>query len=185
MGKVIAFIGLLFFQSLSAQDGRIPWMVGQKLSWADFQTGEKGRNRFAAESSCGLFYSLTQEGDRTLVSVFAYFLPTESWVVAGKQNDRLLAHEQLHFDIAEFWSRKMKKSFAKYELPVKTFIKQKADKKMKDEYNRFFKEMMKMQQRYDSDTAHGTNEREQAKWEKDIQRRLDGLSQFAPSAAGQ
>lgn len=178
MGKVIAFVCLLFFQSLSGQDGRIPWIEGQKLTWDDFQSVEKGRNRFAAESSCGLFYSLTQEGDRTRVTVFAYFIPDESWVVAAKKNERLLAHEQLHFDIAELWARKMKKSFAKYELPVQSFIKQKADRKMKEEYARFFKEMMKMQQRYDHETVHGTKEREQEKWERDIKRNLDALSQF-------
>lgn len=106
------------------------------------------------------------------VHVHAYFLPKESWVLSEKMTEALLAHEQLHFDIAELFARKMKMTFAEYELPVKTFIDKKADQRMEKAYHQIFKEMMEMQHLYDEETGHGTDVKAQEEWVSQIKNKL-------------
>lgn len=170
--KVIAFVGVLLAQFAFGQENQIPWNEERKLTWDDFVSLEKGRNRFSAESSCGLSYKTEQIGSMVYVHVHAYFLPKESWVLSEKMTEALLAHEQLHFDIAELFARKMKMTFAEYELPVKTFIDKKADQRMEKAYHQIFKEMMEMQHLYDEETGHGTDVKAQEEWVSQIKNKL-------------
>jgi hypothetical protein len=150
--KLPLLFALISAVSFAQQEEKIIWKALRPLTWDDFIKLEKGKNRFAAESMCGLAYSVRQEGDRIIIETEAYLIQSGSWVVESKQTKDLLNHEQLHFDIAELWNRKLHKRLRKYELPVKSFVDRNIAHKLEIEYKRCFAEMMKIQRTYDRET---------------------------------
>lgn len=86
-----------------------------------------------------------------------------------QRDAQLLEHEQLHFDIAEVTVRRIKARFASYTNacaepggtePIQQMVVQ-ADRELQEE-----------QQRYDRETAHGTNARAQEQWTLKIRKAL-------------
>ena len=91
-----------------------------------------------------------------------YFVPSRSWSVKSKQTPELLRHEQVHFDIAEFFTR----------LLLQTLNKQTYTENYKAEIELVYQDIAKkkqaMQDLYDTQTNHSKNEVIQAQWEQYI-----------------
>ncbi len=88
-----------------------PWRSDTKLNWSNFRgVAPLDRGLKTAVTSVqieidGEFF----EGEIPTVNVLTYFLPEKSWTIV---NDSMtLRHEQLHFDIAELYARKIRKEF--------------------------------------------------------------------------
>lgn len=153
-------------QKAPAED-KIHWNNSRKLSWQDFKGNPRESSQFSAESSLQISYGLkiSQEGGVTnyLFTVDCYFEKKDSWVKPDKKTDALLKHEQIHFDIAEYFARKLRKEFKKNTFTIADY-----QSKSKAIFNKNFTEYQSYQTAYDEDTRHGSIPEEQAKWEEKV-----------------
>lgn len=89
-----------------------------------------------------------------------------SWT-SDTTNMELLGHEQLHFDIAELYRRKIEMELIK--------LQQKNEKRAsvyRAEIKRILNEFNIYSRRYDRESNHGKNKPEQEKWKKEVVLRL-------------
>jgi hypothetical protein len=109
-----------------------------------------------------------ENGEVVLDLVFkTYMLKSSSWVRSGN-NSYGLNHEQRHFDIAKIIIEQLKNTLAKLELEPHNY-----DRKISFHYLEAFREMNRMQEDYDGQTANGSNAPAQERWNK----KIDGLLQ--------
>ncbi|HUP40335.1 MAG TPA: DUF922 domain-containing protein [Vicinamibacterales bacterium] len=174
----------------------IAWSVERKLTKADFRGRVPATAPSASMSAISIDAAWECEAGALVSSARATFEPSRSWwrnsggsVWAGagermnssqaqlearrntlQRDAQLLEHEQLHFDIAEVTARRIKARFANYTSacaeaggtePIQQMVVQ-ADRELQEE-----------QQRYDRDTAHGTNARAQEQWTQKIKKALN------------
>jgi hypothetical protein len=138
------------------------------LTWADFK-GRPRFNGFAASIFASIGYeanSRMENGEVVVDLVFkTYMLKSSSWVRTG--NDSYgLNHEQRHFDIAKITIERLKSTLAKLELDPHNY-----DRKISFHYLEAYREMNRMQEKYDAKTAHGLNAPAQDRWND----KIDGL----------
>lgn len=110
-----AFILLLSF--VQQQYDFIFWNAKRPLRLEDFkavqkdtiQIGNTGRFK-GAQSQLKFKFNTSQSSYTTTpkIEVLVYFNPNDSWMLI--KDDRTLEHEQIHFNIAELYARKMRKS---------------------------------------------------------------------------
>lgn len=186
MNYSIRLCCLLFFGvfcTLKGSSQVIEWNADRPLVWDDYQ-----KNHTAKETD-GLWaaktvYKVEIEPLNVLVdandniqnyedmTVVAQFFPKKSWVL--QRNDTLLMHEQLHFDIAELYARKMRYEFSKL---------QKAKTRRMDDYqevwNRNWQACKREQDQYDEDSNHGLNHDENNMWKLRIEAKLVTYAPFS------
>ena len=75
------------------------------------------------------------------------------------RNDYVLKHEQIHFDITEIYSRKLRKEFADAKIKSTDAVRAKTI------FDKVFSEMQKRQEKYDRETARGDKKETQENWE--------------------
>ena len=97
-----------------------------------------------------------KEGKVFVQSVFNTY---DSWVLPEGRNDYVLRHEQIHFDITEIYSRKLRKELADAKVTSANLIKAKAI------FDKVFNELQKRQNKYDRETKHGDKKETQENWE--------------------
>ncbi|HSI75177.1 MAG TPA: hypothetical protein VK957_04770 [Lunatimonas sp.] len=139
------------------------------LTWADF-TGRPRMGNYAAS----IFASIAYEGDSRLVDgeveidlVFkTYMLKNSSWV-KGTNNTYGLNHEQRHFDIAQLITERLKSKISKMTLLPHNF-----DRVVSFEFLEAYREMNRLQEEYDRETAHGMNSAAQSRWNTRIDNEL-------------
>lgn len=156
-----------------AQQDKYEWHKDSLLVWEDFK-GKPSRvaaDDVAALSFCGLrFQSCAYErGEEPTYKVTAYFQRSKSWSKEEHEVQYVLEHEQLHFDIAEVYARKMRKHFQ---------TKRVALEKSSAIYNEYYDEYVEMQDLYDEQTNHGTKDKEQAIWNEKVKKWLEELDDF-------
>jgi hypothetical protein len=152
----------------------ITWEKDLKLEWSDFKakpntellafaetkyTIEILPNEVAVDSNNNVI-------DYQSLTVVAIFYCELSWVY--QEDDFLLAHEQLHFDIAALYAQKMRTKFEELK-------KQKiADFDLYAQvYQDLWKECSILQKQYDKETNHGLLREENKKWTIEIRKQLD------------
>lgn len=169
----------------------IAWSVERKLTKGDFRGRMPAAAPNASMSAISIDATWECAAGALVSSARATFDPSRSWwrnaqgSVWGSAGERmsssqaqqaarrnavqldsqLLEHEQIHFDIAEVTVRKIRTGFAGFKSacaeaggtdPIQQMVAQ-ADRELSEE-----------QQRYDRETAHGTNERAQEQWKRRI-----------------
>lgn len=156
----------------------INWSKDRKLTWFDFKgKAASDLTPFGAESSCILALktnTITLIG-KPKTKVLNSFHCDDSWVkTKNLDNNTLLEHEQLHFDLSEIYARKLRKVISERKLNAFNFIK---------ETNKLFYEYFDLskdrQALYDKETNHGLDSLEQLKWKKTIESELTELDEFA------
>jgi len=163
---LILFVYLGFIAICTAQEEQvIAWSPELKLSWSDFQ-GKPTNEESAATTASGITYrfSTTTWGDEVELDfiVTTHFYPEKSWYRPNLCDAVILNHEQLHFDIAEVFSRKMRKrlSATKFTKNVKAEVA-----KIYEEINMA---LYAFQNRYDNETNFSRNREKQLLWNKKI-----------------
>ena len=99
--------------------------------------------------------------------IFTFFDPRESWVKSEKKSADLLKHEQLHFDIAELFARRLKKRLDKAPFTTDNY-----QRLTDDIFAEVLNEMDVIHNRYDHETRHGIELKIQHKWSTMIERKL-------------
>ena len=166
-------LGMVFLvTSFCFSQEEMLWTPNRKLSWADFKAKPQNNSDAAATTASGISYGFSAEVNgrgETIVNyeVNAYFYPKESWYKPSLANDLILSHEQLHFDIAELFARKMRMQLSKM-----TFTKN-VKKEIKQVYQATLKALQAYQKEYDRATNFSRNREQQLVWVKKINKILN------------
>jgi hypothetical protein len=156
---------------IKAQD--IQWQADRPLTWKDF----KGKPNFKTGYSAITFTSITYDINCQTKDSVSYaitfnlhclFYPQASWVRTREhESDDLLSHEQLHFDIAELYTRKLAAAF--HSAVFTRNYKEEID----DIYKKNAEEHRLMQVRYDTEVYRSMNM--QLRWQLYIYLQLKEL----------
>lgn len=176
-GLSIAFLVLGLFFNKFDNDKAIAWRENFKLTWAYFKANPDFTTKAAAVTASGISYRLSGERINGKMQVncdvTAYFYPNKSWYKKELASDKMLLHEQLHFDITELHARKMRAELANAEL----------NKNVKQEveaiYNAVLKQLRTMQKKYDAETNFSRNTEQQLIWKKKVETMLHQTRNYA------
>ncbi|WP_223033904.1 DUF922 domain-containing protein [Hanstruepera marina] len=170
---VFCIAALSFLKS----DQSIPWQENYKLSWENFIGQPDPNSDAAAVTSSGITfgYRLSRVNnviESIHVEVTAHFYPEKSWVKSNEADNHILAHEQLHFDITELYTRKLRKATSQ------VVVSQNANNELDAIHSRIVKELNDYQNHYDDETNYSRNHEAQAKWQKSIKEALEALKDY-------
>jgi hypothetical protein len=160
--------------TVSAQnhnDTIIYWDKDSPLEWPDFEGEPDKNNPLYAETYYELHLKPLYKNGTYKYKVINRFITTKSW--KKDTSKALLAHEQLHFDIAELYARKMREKITRIESSNET-----DPDKIIDVFQDQFKAMTNYQQQYDKDTNHGLKTKEQQQWERKVKNQLATTRKF-------
>ena len=157
------------------------------VTWADFQgTGEirTGEGRWQERNFAHIATTLRvspydledrQDGDEwvaTAVGVRPYAVMNKDFSGAkhGTRSAYTLAHEQLHFDIAEAFARRHAVELAAIEGRGDTRQAARVDlaRRHKERLEAVLQELFAFQDRYDLETDHGSRKKKQKKWAAEV-----------------
>ncbi|HTL09963.1 MAG TPA: hypothetical protein VL307_16930 [Chitinophagaceae bacterium] len=176
MKLLLTTLCLFYFSTFvfSQSQDTIYWSASYKLKWEDFQGKADSSSQFGAISYPGIKYFLSANEDSFNVKVICFFIKSKSWVRVYSTIG--LIHEQGHFDIAELFARKLRKSFAEYKFNYSTIGR---------DINQLFltnkKERAKMDTLYDKETDFSRNRQKQQLGSKKIKEELDKLKKYSSS----
>jgi hypothetical protein len=142
--------------SVSATSTAIQW-TGQKLSWNDFQGQPDPRSNGDAATAIRIDAKPYYKKRKLCYTITTWFIPSKSWY--RFKSDELLAHEQLHFDLAELYARKARKKVRDLQAQGENNI---------DIYNDALQSILNesndADQAYDRETLHGSLSEAQVSW---------------------
>ena len=159
---------------------RIKWNedIKLKLSLYRGRPNWKKPNVVHTATSIRISYTLTKKKEKIIgfdAKAYSYFYPYKSWY--KKSSDvplsKLILHEKLHFDIAEVYTRHLRKKISTLK-PNQNIVRQLS--RLYDSINRVSK---KVHQLYDFETNKGLTSSYQKKWELKIKKQLNSLSEYA------
>ena len=139
---------LMFTSFVVNKDHLIEWKDNLKLSWNDYQLVDQKSNQRKALAMTATNIEYTIYEQKNVAPRFViknYFNKEYSWT-RTKRSD-ILQHEQLHFDISELYTRKMRRdlgSMTKKNIKdVNLYLKK---------FEELNQDMIKNQRRYDKET---------------------------------
>ncbi len=152
------------------------WNSNNKLIWNDFKgqiPQDESSSKKVAVCPNEIVAKGFWEADRPNFQVTVYFLKNLAWT---KDTTSLytLAHEQLHFDIAELYARKLRKKIK--ELRCKFVVDIEVYRNIIQKY---LLEKEELNLKYDKDTAHGNYNYRQVEWEQKIAIELERFKSYA------
>lgn len=158
-------------EQLDAAIDQLSWNEFYKLQWDDFQ-GEPDINSLAdAATSVSIKAKPFLLKKRIEYDVVAVFNRRKSW--ARDKSPSLLAHEQLHFDIAELYARKIR-------LKIRQLNRQGVNdiKVYNTAIHQLLEESNEADQQYDIETLHGALSKKQAAWVARVKDELASLRTY-------
>tara|TARA_R110002072_G_scaffold194563_2_gene351902 strand:- start:44 stop:640 length:597 start_codon:yes stop_codon:yes gene_type:complete len=168
-------INISFAQVDSDNENRIFWHDTVKLTWDDFQATSQKNVKVSALSSIGLPYRYITDGEGVMkVYIEVCFIKNESWSIKEEQNNLLLNHEQLHFDIAELHRRLIVRDVLNTEFNKKNYketLEQIIEKYWISDYRT-------MQDLYDRETNFSRVVKAQIDWNEKITKELQKLEKY-------
>jgi len=183
--KLSSLLMLLFFPVVAWSDlfvdkniddpEKLQWSADRPLTWADFK-GDKdsivyGQEEASVRTRTELLTSIT--GDKIVFLVRCFFDPEDSWTITSDSS--LLVHEQMHFNLAEYYARALRK-----KLSETVFLRTDSVKEMvTDIYYEVFDAVNNKQQKYDNETMHSDSEIDQLRWNAYINSLLMSLEAYS------
>jgi hypothetical protein len=147
----------------------IVYRPSQPLLGSNFMAVPKANSPMVAEtfSGFGIHYTaLTQNKCITVqVSLSVYFNKMLSWCKPQGQNDWVLQHEQLHFDITA-----LSACMFMNEVRTHSFSPLSYEKELDDLVKQYQHENEVMQTTYDRDSQNSTNKEGQLKWNENVKK---------------
>jgi len=177
--RILIIIISFFFVTWQIDFNKLEWNRNRKITWEDFKGFPKINSYDEAITASGIEFSKTYRGDTLFISITSYFDKKTSWVKNKNATEYMLKHEQVHFDISELYSRKLKKEISQLLL-TDTVNK----KNLNFLYDKCIIEMNEYQDIYDKETNHSISIEKQLEWNIKIENQLNELeqwSQYQPS----
>ena len=166
IGSIVFFLFLGFSGWGQDIDESILWSAERRLTWADFKGKIPPAADPAATTASGISYkysaNLIHHEVHLDFEVSAFFYPNESWYKPEICDDLTLSHEQLHFDIAELFARKMREKLSR------TSFSDNVKAEIREIYQNTLEDLKKYQERYDWETNFSRNREKQLEWNKKI-----------------
>lgn len=141
----------------------IEWTPERKLTWDDFKGIPDNKtfpNAVAITNSAIGFESGSfnpfKDGKLFVRNMFNTY---GSWVLPKGKTDNVLRHEQIHFDITEIYTRKLRKAL------IDANVTTNSSTRAYDIFDSIKNEWEKKQKRYDYDTQNGIEKYTQEEWE--------------------
>lgn len=175
---LLGFVVWLAATGLSAQPDVIAWSASRRLTWDDFR-GKPPGQLTGAQSAISYYRALGCRDGALHVQITAEFLPEQSYVAyrilgSGLASPAGLQHEQIHFDLAEVYARRVRKLFGELANPCP-----RSDDELEALAAKILREASARHQRYDVETRSGEDGPRQALWAKTVARELAELAAFA------
>ena len=165
---------LLLLTTVNTYAQFIPWIKDRPLTWDDFKGKMPHKSRFAAATASFIHYKLDRYSEDSIdVKVYCLFIAKKSWKRSKNPTSYLLKHEQLHFDITELYTRKLRQSFQEYQQIHGRNSASKLKFSLISQRNR--RSWHHCQNKYDRQTIHSLRRAVQEKWNKKIAEQLDEL----------
>lgn len=146
----------------------------RKITVDDFSIKKTSSGRFAATIFTNMGYqSAVDMSSDTIyldLQVKVSQVKGMSWILEESKTKFVINHEQTHFDITQLIAEKFKKRLQEEILPANDF-----DSRLQFLYLEYYRQINKMQTKYDNETEHGLNKIEQVRWEKYVK---DELSKY-------
>ncbi len=180
---LISLYGILsvtgYCQDKETKDSIIYWNKQTKLTWKDFhgirpehELTDYGTEAMAA-SAVEISYPAMILGKSISFKVYCRFVKDKSWT-KDTISKKLLAHEQLHFDIGELYARKIRQKIYLLEgQGVKNYDTYKQD------IDKLLEERDSTDIKYDKETLHGAIDFAQQEWNEKIAKELEKLKEYA------
>jgi secreted PhoX family phosphatase len=165
-------LALFSFNQVSAQD-TLYWSTGYKLTPKDFRGKPDTNAAYPAKTICGIKYIGHASKTSVRTEAFGIFICPKSWAVISTDDSLWLIHEQLYFDIAELYARKLRKTFSEYKFRYAT-VQQDLDSL----YDINHEEMKKMHTSYEEETNYGINASAQSIWNFKIKSELENFEKY-------
>ena len=176
--KTISISLLIFLpMTLLSQDNvdaalrELTWNEYYKLQWDDFQGEPDPGSHGDAATSVQIKAKPFLVRKKIHYDVTAIFNRAKSWY--RDQSASMLPHEQLHFDIAELYARKIRRKIDEMRRQGINNIKT---------YNAAIHELLlesnEVDQQYDIETLHGGMSRKQEAWSQRIKEELASLKEY-------
>ncbi len=170
---LLSGISLSFIYNIQEQSN-ILWSPKVKLTWDDFQGEVDSLNEYKAITSTLIKTDVIVYNDNELeYDISCLFEKNKSWV--KKKTNSLLKHEQLHFDIAELATRKMRKRF----LQHKSLNRDSINLMINKIFQEATLERRKINKDYDKETNHSLIVEKQKEWELKIAKELKALEKYS------
>ena len=170
---LICFSALLL--SNNGGDNLKLWSADTKLTWKDFRDTVFSHSHRAAWTFSGFkLVTTSSTANAITLNVYSQMNCDKSWVDTTKKSDRLLSHEQYHFNVTEYWCRKLKKDLSSAKFTTKNF-----NEKLQSISKEDNSKLHDMQEEYDKDTNHSMIADQQTKWEKRIDELLKSTEKYA------
>jgi len=174
---LITFVLSTSFIADYGEPNYVYWESPTGLTWDDFKGIPNRGSSHDAYSMLGLAYEVKSNTQTEVTFIIsAYLDKSNSWVKDGQRTDRLLKHEQKHFDICELHRR----MFVKALTDVEYFTYANVNSKIKNIFHDVNNKVDKMQVGYDRDTQHSRIEEQQKIWDQKI---TDHLNQYKDHTA--
>ncbi|MFC2095913.1 hypothetical protein ACFLSW_05710 [Candidatus Bipolaricaulota bacterium] len=167
-----------------AEPTRIVWDLAHPVTWDLFRGTPPGDAAHRTEAAAihmtirwHASYSVSSTsgtnwiGQLASTTVTNTMEPTLSWAVPGKTYASVLDHEQLHFDLNEVYRRKLEcllQETATCSGATQQAAVDLLNANLHQTANVVLQKLSDMQAQYDSQTAHGNNSAEQARWQISI-----------------
>lgn len=156
-----AWLLLVPILSFAPPADAIRWSAVRHLTYDDFGGPVPASSPWAATTNSGIYFGY-EEANKLLKSITVYssFDPATSWMKT--KTPEVLRHEQLHFDITEFYARTFySDASAMIGLPG-------AGEKLKAAFQKANEACARTQNSYDDESEHGVNAEKQKSWEDKV-----------------
>jgi hypothetical protein len=175
MRTLILTLTLLIISGERLFSQPIVWDKTRPLTYTDFR-GKPHNSTSVAATFCGIETRVCKKNfwtGKITIEVEATFYPDTSWYLADKVHNLTLRHEQGHFDIAEWFSRKLRRIIEDEIKSVNDY-----NLNFQSTYDKLYKEYYLTQQKYERETGFGTELDGQLKWEMIIQMKLNSFDAY-------
>lgn len=175
---IFQFIFNFALSQIIENDTILLWQDHKPLEWNDFK-GVKDASviiqdslvEIKALSSIKIDFIQIQVDNFEFPFPVCYFVKNNSWSISSSSH--LLRHEQIHFNIFEVFTRKIRKKYL--ELV-------KMDKIESNQFQIVFdalsKELIEVNSLYDKETRHSFIKSKQIEWDLKIKNELENLKEF-------
>lgn len=152
----------------------IEWQEDRPLTWDDFKVRKTKKDVQSLFALTSVFHSVRgglKEG-RPNFEVKVLYVKKDSWTTSVT-SQRLLAHEQLHFDLAELYGRKIRNDIDALGKSGEDNLRvyKKRIKRLLDEFN-------SKSELYDRETQHGRIKEKQEEWQLFVEHELQRLNKY-------
>jgi len=148
------------------------YQKARSISFNDFQAKPPQNSRFQAAIFPSFGYDLKRELRGGLIYLDlilkVYMIKSASWAFPMIKSNYSLNHEQRHFDLVKLISERFKSKLLSEKLNPDNY-----EGIINFEYLEYYREMNRLQERYDQETNHGSNKVMQDEWNRWIDSQLN------------